>query len=45
MQLSSTIRKSWRAAAMASAGAIVLMMSAQQVTAQIGSTVRRACLR
>ncbi len=37
MKLSSTIRKSWRAAAMASAGAIVLMMGAQQVTAQIGS--------
>jgi protein SCO1 len=37
MQLRSTIRKSWRAAAVSSAGAIVLMMSAQQVTAQLGS--------
>lgn len=37
MQSSSTIRKSWRAAAVASAGAIVLMMGAQQVTAQISA--------
>jgi protein SCO1 len=37
MQSSSTIRKSWRAAAMASAGAIVLMMGAQQVAAQIST--------
>jgi len=37
MQSRSTIRKSWRAAAVASAGAIVLMMSAQHVAAQLGS--------